>query len=127
MLGDDADGSRPDCGVMMYPVVVMDGEHVHAGSREHLLGPSPSAERIAEFSLEKRARAGLPPFFLCHAKNDKVVPLANSELLANALRTANVPVELLIVASGGHGFSLGRDEEWARWKDRFLAWLDALP
>ncbi|MEO8353506.1 MAG: alpha/beta hydrolase [Chthoniobacteraceae bacterium] len=127
MLGDAADGSRPDFAVLMYPVIVMDGEYVHLGSRNRLIGPDPSPERIAEFSLEKRARPGLPPFFLCHAKNDKAVPLPNSELLADALRKAGVPVELLVVANGGHGFALGRDEESARWKESFLKWLAALP
>ena len=127
MLGEAADSSRPDFAVLMYAVTLMHGEHMHAGSRERLLGPDPSEARIAEFSLEKRAHPGLPPFFLCHATNDKVVPLPNAELLADALRQASVPVELLIVPTGGHGFSLGRDEASAVWKDRFLLWLDQLP
>jgi acetyl esterase/lipase len=127
MLGDTADGSRPDFAVLMYAVTLMHGEHMHDGSRERLLGPNPTEARIAEFSLEKRARPGLPPFFVCHATNDKVVPLPNAELLTDALRKASVPVELLIVPTGGHGFSLGRDEASAVWKERFLTWLDALP
>ena len=127
MLGEATDGSRPDFAVLMYAVTLMHGKDMHTGSRELLLGPNPSEARIAEFSLEKRARPGLPPFFLCHATNDKVVPLPNAELLTTALREANVPAELLIVPTGGHGFSLGRDEASAVWKERFLAWLDALP
>ena len=127
MLGEAGDGSRPDFAVLMYAVTLMHGEAMHVGSRERLLGPKPTEARIAEFSLEKRARPGLPPFFLCHATNDKVVPLPNAELLANSLRAANVPNELLIVPTGGHGFSLGRDEASSVWKERFLSWLDALP
>lgn len=127
MLGEAADGSRPDFAVLMYAVTLMHGESMHAGSRERLLGPAPSEARIAEFSLEKRARPGLPPIFLCHATNDKVVPLANAELLAAALNKSNVPTELLIVNSGGHGFSLGRDQASSVWKERFLSWLAALP
>ncbi len=127
MLGDAADSSRPDFAVLMYAVTLMHSDAMHTGSRERLIGSSPAAGRIAEFSLEQRARPGLPPFFLCHAANDKTVPLPNSELLAAALRKVNVPVELLIVNSGGHGFGLGRDEESAHWKTDFLTWLDALP
>lgn len=126
MLGEAADGSRPDFAVLMYAVTIMHGESMHAGSRERLLGPAPSESRIDEFSLEKLARPGLPPFFLCHATNDKVVTLPNAELLATALRQASVPTEVFIVTSGGHGFALGRDEESTRWKDRFLMWLNAL-
>jgi acetyl esterase/lipase len=127
MLGNAGDGSRPDFVALLYPVVFMDGSYAHKGSRSHLIGSSPSAERIAEFSLERQARPGLPPYFLVHAKDDKGVPPQNSELLAAALREKSVPVELLLVATGSHGFGLGRDEESGRWKTAFLTWLDKLP
>jgi hypothetical protein len=53
-------GSRPDFAVLLYPVVLMDGPFVHAGSRRNLLGPTPTAERRAQFSLEKQVRNDLP-------------------------------------------------------------------
>jgi acetyl esterase/lipase len=127
ILGEAADGSRPDFAALLYPVVCMEGPNAHQGSRKNLLGATPTPERLAEFSLERRARAGLPPFFIVHARDDRGVPPANSELLAAALKDKAVPVELMFVATGGHGFGLGRDEESARWKDAFLAWLDRLP
>lgn len=127
ILGDAAEGTRPDFVALLYPVVCMDAPNVHLGSRTKLLGATPSPERVAEFSLEKRARTGLPPYFLVHAKDDKGVPPANSELFAAALKEKGVPAELLIVATGGHGFGLGRDAESGRWKDAFLTWLDKLP
>jgi acetyl esterase/lipase len=127
ILGDAATGSRPDFVALLYPVVCMEGPNLHRGSRTKLLGANPTAERIAEFSLERRARPGLPPFFLVHAKDDKGVPPQNSELLAAALKRNNVPAELLIVETGGHGFGLGREPESGRWKDAFLAWLAKLP
>jgi acetyl esterase/lipase len=127
ILGESANGSRPDFAALIYPVVCMEGPYLHQGSRTRLLGASPAPEQVAEFSLEKRARAGLPPFFLTHAKDDRGVPPQNSELLAAALKEKNVPAELLLVERGGHGFGVGRDEESARWKDAFLAWLDRLP
>lgn len=129
ILGQAADGSRPDFVALLYPVVCMDGPYVHQGSRTKLLGPTPTAERSAEFSLERRARAGLPPYFLVHAKDDKGVPAQNSELLAAALKAVNVPVELHVIEKGGHGFGLGRGRgsDSDSWKDQFLAWLDRLP
>jgi hypothetical protein len=71
-------------------------------------------------SLEKQVRNDLPPFFIVHAWNDKVVPAENSIDLAAALRRVKVPVELLIVEKDGHGFGLGRVPEPARWKQSFL-------
>jgi acetyl esterase/lipase len=127
ILGDAANGSRPDFVALLYPVVCMDGPYVHKGSRTKLLGASPSPERVAEFSLEQRARAGLPPYFLVHARDDKGVPMQNSELFAAALKEKGVPAELMIVETGGHGFGLGRDAESARWMPAFLSWLDRLP
>lgn len=127
VLGDPTHGTRPDFVALLYPVVCMEGPHAHVGSRTQLLGATPSAERVSEYSLERRARAGLPPFFLVHAKDDTGVPPQNSELFAAALKEKNVPVELMLVARGGHGFGLGRDAESARWKDAFLAWLEKLP
>jgi acetyl esterase/lipase len=127
ILGDAADGSRPDFVCLLYPVVCFEGPYAHRGSRTNLLGANPPAARIAEYSLERRARAGLPPFFFVHARDDKGVPSQNSELFAAALREHGVPAEVLIVATGGHGFGLGRDAESGRWKDAFLAWLEKLP
>ncbi len=127
ILGAAETGDRPAFVALLYPVVCLDAPYAHAGSRQRLLGADPTPERVQEFSLERRVRAGLPPFFLVHARNDQAVPWQNSGLLADALRGAGVPVELLLVARGGHGFALGRDPESARWKDAFLAWLDALP
>ena len=127
ILGEAANGSRPDFVALLYPVVCMEGPYVHKGSRLRLLGPTPTPARLAEFSLERRARAGLPPYFLVHAKDDTGVPQQNSELFAAALQEKGVPAELLLVATGGHGFGLGREAESGRWKDAFLTWLDKLP
>jgi acetyl esterase/lipase len=127
VLGSAEEGSRPDFVALLYPVVFMDGPWVHAGSRKNLLGEAPSKELCDAYSLERRARHGMPPFFLVHAKDDKAVPFQNSERLAEELRGAGVPVELMLVKQGGHGFALGRGAESARWPAAFLKWLDELP
>ncbi len=107
--------------------VLMDGEYVHRGSRERLIGLTPTLDRIAEFSLERGVQAGMPPFFLCHAKDDTAVPVENSVLLADSLRANGVPVELFLAETGGHGFSLGRTTDSSRWPVLFTSWLDQLP
>lgn len=129
IVGEAAGGTRADFVTLLYPVVCMEGPYVHQGSRAKLLGATPTPERLAEYSLEKRAKAGLPPFFLVHAKDDKGVPPQNSELLVAALREKGVPADLLLVETGGHGFGLGKGpgSPSAQWMDAFLTWLDKLP
>lgn len=129
IFGHAANGTRPDFVALLYPVVLMDGPHAHQGSRTKLLGAAATASRRAEFSLERQVRPGLPPYFLVHAKDDTGVPSQNSEELAGALRKQKVPVELMLVEKGGHGFGLGRGPGTPSeaWKDAFLAWLEKLP
>ncbi len=129
VFGDAADGSRPDFVALLYPVICMEGPNLHKGSREKLLGATPTPERIAEFSLERRARADMPPYFFVHALDDRGVPPGNSELFAAALKSKGVAAEVLLVATGGHGFGLGRGPGTPSdgWKDVFLALLDRLP
>lgn len=129
ILGEPEDGTRPDFVALLYPVVCMEPPFAHWGSCKALLGSEASPARIAEYSLERQARAGLPPFFLVHAKDDKIVPIENSRLLADALRKAGVPVTLVEYETGGHGFSLELKpgHETGNWKKNFLKWLATLP
>ncbi len=45
-----------------------------------------------------------PPFLIVHSDADPIVPLRQSEILADALRAAGVPVTFLTVVGAGHGF-----------------------
>lgn len=46
-----------------------------------------------------------PPFLIMHGDRDALVPLSQSQLLADALRTANVPVQLQVIPGAGHGLA----------------------
>ena len=64
-----------------------------------------------------------PPMFLVHAIDDPV-PVANSLLLTAALKDANVPAELHVYSTGGHGYGLRRTEQpVTAWPDRCTDWL----
>lgn len=122
-FGKAADGSRPDFVALVYPVVCMTEPYAHRGSQIALLGPQSTPELQRQFSLEQQVRPGHPPHLLLHARDDKTVPVQNSELLATALRQAGVPVQLHVYATGGHGF---RNEESSHWREIFLRWLQPL-
>jgi dipeptidyl aminopeptidase/acylaminoacyl peptidase len=61
------------------------------------------SEAWRQASPALHASAGEPPFLIVHGEMDKLVPIAQSERLAAALKTAGVPVELLRVKNAGHG------------------------
>jgi len=55
-----------------------------------------------------------PPFLILHGDADPLVPLAQSELLQDALKKAGVPSELVVIKGGGHGgpgFSSAENQE----------------
>jgi acetyl esterase/lipase len=113
---DDSTSARPDFSLLIYPVISMQKNLAHAGSRESLLGLHPDSSIINLFSTELHVDKFTPPAFLVHAVNDRSVPAANSIRYAEALSRSGVPVEIHLYESGGHGFGLalqgGTESEW---------------
>lgn len=108
--------AKPNFAILMYPVVTF-GAKAHGGSREKLIGKTPSAEQIAYYSNELQVDGKTPPTFLVHAQDDKGVPVENSIDYYLALTKANVPAEMHIYPKGGHGYALrvqgkGSIENW---------------
>jgi acetyl esterase/lipase len=101
--------SRPDLGVLCYPVITM-REKTHGGSRDNLLGKDPSPELIVLLSNELQVTKETPPCFIFHTEEDKAVPVENSLQFAAALRRAGVPFDLHIYQKGSHGMGLGAPE-----------------
>ncbi|ADL00750.1 alpha/beta hydrolase [Brevundimonas subvibrioides] len=102
----DAASFRPDLNVLLYPVATMADPFVHAGSREQLLGPTPTPEQIAAWSLERMDWTGVGPTVLIHAIDDPAVVVENSLNLLATLRTARVTSEAHLFQEGGHGFGI---------------------
>jgi len=98
--------SRPDLGVLCYPVITM-REGTHGGSRTSLLGENPSAELVDYLSSELQVNQQTPPCFLFHTFEDQGVSVLNSIEFAKALSAHGVPFELHIYEKGQHGIGLG--------------------
>lgn len=121
--------ARPCAAAPIYPVISMDSAIAHAGSRELLLGPDPSAELEAAHSLDRNVPADAPPFFLLHAEDDGAVPVANTLRLRDALKAQGLRVETHLFEVGGHGFGLrqtiGKPVEI--WPELWRAWARTTP
>lgn len=107
---DDADpvervSSRPDLGVLCYPVITM-GTYTHAGSRQNLLGNNPAAELVWELSNELQVTPRTPPCFVWHTQEDTAVPVENSLQFVGALQRARVPCDFHLYEKGRHGIGL---------------------
>lgn len=122
----ERESSRPDIGVLCYPVITM-GETTHAGSRRLLLGDHPASELVRLLSNELQVTKDTPPTFLFHTAEDGAVSVQNSLAFAAALAQHGVPFALHVYPKGAHGIGLGT-REWdpaARhpWTTQCALWL----
>jgi len=111
--GDETDkiSSRPDMGILCYPVITMD-DYTHSGSRRNLLGKQwEDQEERDKFSSEKNVKDDTPPCFIFHTAADTGVPPKNALAMANALIDKKIPTELHIFPYPNHGMGMGHTPE----------------
>jgi len=115
---------RPDFAILGYPVITMNKDWTHMGSRENLLGKNPSKELVKKYSNELQVTPQTPPTFIFLADDDDVVPPKNSIEFYMALRKNHIPAELHIFSEGGHGFGMhvsGKPHD--QWRNLVIDWM----
>lgn len=120
--------ARPNFAILLYPVVTF-GEKAHAGSREKLLGKNASAAQVAYYSNELQVTKQTPVTFLVHSMDDNVVPVENSIDYYLALKKSNVPAEMHLYPTGGHGYALritDKGSSVSGWPEACRGWLRSL-
>jgi acetyl esterase/lipase len=121
----DRESSRPDLGILCYPVITL-GPYTHQGSKRNLLGDNPTPELVWLLSNELQVTPQTPPTFLWHTAEDTAVPVQNSLDFAAALRKAGVPFALHIYEKGPHGLGLADKPPFQNvhpWAKDCLFWL----
>jgi len=101
----DAAACRPDALALIYPWKVAQGDAVR--------GDVPLG-------------AGMPPTFILQAADDKTSPAADAAVLYRGLLAAQVPAEIHVYESGGHGFGMKPRPGGGvlgAWPERVLDWL----
>jgi len=101
--------ARPNFLILQYPVITMFEPYVHKGSRNALLGKTPSEELKKRYSCELNVTKDTPPSFIFSTLEDKSVPMENSIMFYRALREKGVPAELHVFEHGAHGFGFGKN------------------
>ena len=116
--------TRPDFSILVYPVISMRKAYTHMGSRQSLLGESPTDEDIMAYSNELQVKTDTPPAILIHATNDRAVLAENSIMYYKALLEKNIPAALHIWEDGGHGFGLYREKGSVKsWPNTVQHWF----
>ncbi len=121
----DRETSRPDLGILCYPVISMDA-WTHAGSKQNLLGDHPPAELVDLLSNERHVTPQTPPCFIWHTWDDPAVKVEHSLAFAAALRSQGVPFDLHIYQHGRHGLGLGDAPPFRQahlWANNLQVWL----
>lgn len=116
---------KPGALVLSYPVVTMRKELTHAGSRDLLLGKTPSKEQEEFASVERHVTAAYPPTYVWCGDADDVVPPENSKMLADALESAGVPVRFDIFPGVGHGIGPGAGTAAEGWVEKAVDFWNA--
>ncbi len=124
----DRESSRPDFGILCYPVISMTPGLTHRGSHDNLLGKDASTELENQMSAELQVKSDTPKCFIWHTSEDGGVPAANSLAFASALAAKKIPFELHIFEKGGHGLGLQDTPPFENvhpWGKELARWLKA--
>jgi acetyl esterase/lipase len=115
---------RPDFAILCYPVISLEKPYAHWGSRQNLLGKNPDDALVQSLCNHKQVRKDTPPTFLFHTKEDRAVPVQNSELFDQACKKAGVRSTLVLYDKGRHGVGLARnDPVLSKWPAKLEAWM----
>jgi acetyl esterase/lipase len=120
----DTVNARPDFSLLIYPVITFDPSFTHMGSRNNLIGNTPSDDAVKHFSNELQITAKTPPAFLVHSSDDDAVPVKNSLVYYENLVKNKVPAEMHIFQKGGHGYGLAINKgTQSAWPELCIKWL----
>lgn len=116
--------ARPDKIVLCYPVISMEKE-IHEGSARALTGgeQGETASLRYDLSVEYLVNSDYPPTFVWTCADDDCVPPSNAVRMGEALKNANVPHELHVYPTGGHGCALAFSKSAYDWSRAMLEFL----
>ncbi|OHE92167.1 endo-1,4-beta-xylanase B [Colletotrichum orchidophilum] len=115
--------ARLDFGILAYPVITLEGNYTHIGSRDNLIGADASAELQHQLSAQNLVSATTPPTFLFHTLNDATVPVQNTLLFVEAMASYKRPTQVLILPDGPHALGLALDDPKRNWTAELARFL----
>lgn len=119
------DETRPGFQILFYPVITMDEMFTHPGSRKNLIGKTPDKETVILYSNELQVTPRTPPAFIVLSHDDKIVPSPNSVNYYLSLQKNDIPAEMHIFPTGGHGWGFSdKFIYYSQWTVALQKWLE---
>ncbi len=117
--------------ILIYPVITMADGITNDWTRKNLFGKvgieyqeDELAELTESHSNENRVSGSTPPTFLVHSSDDDAVSVENSLRYYSKLREHQIPLEIQLYPTGGHGYSLFKDGgKELGWGDLCIKWI----
>lgn len=102
--------SRPDFGILVYPVVTLDSALiVNTNTRKYLINNQAPLQYPKRYSPINFVSGTTPPCAIFACQDDNTVPIKHSILFYEKLTSQHVPAELHIYSQGGHGWGFTRN------------------
>lgn len=119
--------SRPAFAMLIYPVIAMNGDIAHKGSRNNLLGENPDPKLADSLSTYNRVDKDTPPTFIVFSTDDDVVMVENGIKFYEALHKNSVSATIHIYDHGGHGYGMAPDDPViSSWPRLSVEWIKSL-
>lgn len=114
---------QPNFMVLVYPVISFADSLTHQLSRQNLIGPDISQEKVEKYSNELHVNSKTPPTYIVHAVDDEVVKVENTLYFYAALKQAGVSSDIFLYAKGGHGFGIQNKTAQSQWIGPCINWI----
>ena len=95
--------AKPGAIILTYPVITLEKELTHQGTRNNLLGNNADEAKAQKYSVDKNVDANYPPTYIWCGDADTTVSPDNSKMMANALKQNHIPYQCDIFPGVGHG------------------------
>jgi len=117
---------RPNFSIIIYGCPRLNDENIEWLETD-LFHRKMTKEEFYEYNLIERVNENTPPSFLVHSLDDETCHYLETTLYAKALRENNVPNEVHLFPTGGHGYGLGREIDGTdQWISLAINWIKRL-
>jgi acetyl esterase/lipase len=120
----DNHSARVDISALIYPIITLVEPYSNTSTAHILVGRHADEKQAAQWSVQNFVTPQTPPMFLVQAKDDPISNPINTVIMQQACEKMHISCELHQLASGGHGFGMGKPgTPTEAWPHLYRSWL----